>query len=128
MNLFQYGKFVLNSGRISELKIECDTLEEKDIETLAWMISKIVKPFVSVEGIPKGGLRLAKALEKYKIPGAWNAHLIVDDVLTTGNSMLNARDEYNIMEPVIGAVIFARGKCPTWIRPLFPLPEELWNL
>ncbi len=127
MNLFQYGKFVLNSGRISEIKIDCDALEEQDIETIAFMISKIVKPFVSVEGIPTGGLRLAKALEKYKIPGAWNPHLIVDDVLTTGNSMLKAKEKY-IPEEVIGIVIFARCCCPNWIRSLFPLPQELWNI
>jgi orotate phosphoribosyltransferase len=129
MNLFQLGNFVLNSGAKSKFKLECDALTNEDIEALAYMISTMVGPFGYVEGIPRGGLRLAKALEQYITPiDDWVSftRLIVDDVLTTGRSMENARIKYqnNTMSlPVKGVVIFARGKCPDWITPVFQMTE-----
>ncbi len=65
MNLFQRGAFVLSSGAKSTWKIECDALTPDDVETLAEMIRQIVVPFGSVEGVPRGGLRLAAAMKKY---------------------------------------------------------------
>ncbi len=127
MNLFQTGVFTLSSGAVSTLKIECDALTDEDIKTIAAQIQLMVKPFSSVEGIPRGGLRLAKALEEYIDPLS-SYHLLVDDVLTTGNSMAKASNSaWKIHQKFAeGAVIFARGPCPEWIKAFCQLPPELW--
>ncbi len=134
MNLFEQGKFILHSGQKTDFKVECDALTDKDIETLALLISKRYA-FGKVFGVPRGGTRLANALQKYcKLHHAayW---LIVDDVITTGASMekyrqevaqqpaeLNEVDDY-ITPEFIGVVIFARGACPYWITPIF----QMWS-
>jgi predicted phosphoribosyltransferase len=79
--------------------------------------------FGAVLGIPTGGLRLAYALKQYAIPSSDNI-LIVDDVLTTGNSMARAASPFQ-PEYVIGVVIFARGECPDWITPMFTLHKDM---
>lgn len=127
-NLFQYGRFTLNSGAQSCFKLECDSLTDEDWQCLAHMIAQMVGPFGTVEGVPTGGLKLANALHTYQASSAFGLHLIVDDVLTTGGSMqrlkeLTTRD--NDVQ-VKGAVVFARGKCPEWVKPLFQLHESLW--
>ena len=115
--LFRRGEFTLHSGKVSDFKIDCDALTATDLDTLAAMIVKaVLEPFGSVEGVPTGGLRLAKALEKYATSGPL---LIVDDVLTTGGSMKAHRGKRD----AIGAVIFARGRCPIWVRPLFTMSQ-----
>lgn len=85
MNLFQKGDFVLSSGLVSSIKIDCDALTNDDIETIAWIINEnLNKNFGSVEGVPTGGLRLADALKKYASPDKTDRILIVDDVCTSG--------------------------------------------
>lgn len=118
MNLFQLGDFRSNSGRLLPWKIECDALSDRDIDALAFMLMEVLPYFSEVEGVPTGGIRLAKALEAYR--STHGGLLIVDDVLTTGSSMerhRNGRDAY-------GAVLFARGKCPKWVLPLFRMPRR----
>lgn len=124
MSLFKKGRIKLHSGGVSDFKIECDALTFTDLETLAYLISKKFK-FGNVTGISGGGLMLAAALSEYMTPE--DPHfLIVDDVLTTGNSMERVR-EYVICDKssnIIGVVIFARGKCPEWVTPIFQMWEE----
>ncbi|HJS83718.1 MAG TPA: phosphoribosyltransferase [Nitrososphaera sp.] len=97
-------------------KIDCDALSDDEVETLAWLLSKRLPSFSSVEGVPQGGLRLATAMGKFAAKEG--PLLIVDDVFTTGGSMEEHRaGRYN----VIGAVLFARGPCPFWIKPLFSM-------
>lgn len=132
MNLFQLGDFTLNSGAPSKWKLECDALTGEDVSALAEMIRQMVGPFGSVEGVPRGGLRLATALQPFT--GLDGPHLIVDDVLTTGNSVETLRNERiegrgyeNVgQRKIIGAVVFARGQCPGWIKALFQMPECFW--
>lgn len=128
MNLFQTGNFKLNSGKESSWKIECDSLTDDDIAALAEMIRQMVGPFNAVIGVPRGGLRLASALRPFA--SGFFPCLIVDDVLTTGGSMERTKKEYartyGHLTPVNGAVIFARGPCPSWIKPLFQMPSSLW--
>lgn len=129
MNLFQLGDFTLNSGAKSKWKLECDALSDGGIAALAEMIRQLVGPFGGVEGVPRGGLRLEAALKPYA--GLDGPHLIVDDVLTTGGSMEKMRKSLPIQGPagrpgVIGAVVFARGQCPLWIKALFQMPECFW--
>lgn len=107
----------LNSGIDSDFKIECDALTNSDIDCIAYLISKHIK-FSEVHGVPKGGLRLANSLEQYRTNNPLLPILICDDVLTTGESM---RRFAAGIPNTIGAVIFARGECPSWITPLFQM-------
>lgn len=123
VNLFQNGEFKLNSGRISKWKLECDAFTQDDIETLAIMIKEMVGDFRIVLGVPTGGIRLQEALKKHETGGPV---LIVDDVLTTGGSIKRFREKFGV-EDCIGAVVFARGPCPKWIKPLFTIHECFWD-
>lgn len=119
MQLFEDKPFVGHAGPKLLFKIECDALTDDDLETLAAVIARKYT-FRVLLGIPRGGLRLARALEKYR--SREGGVLIVDDVLTTGKSMEDMRsqtgeDKSNIS----GVVIFARGKCPSWVTPIFQL-------
>src|SRR5438045_760509 len=103
MNLFVDGEFTSHSGIRLPFKIDCDALTDADIDTIANVISQRFN-FSYVYGIPRGGERLASALRKYRI-GNTKLTLIVDDVLTTGSSMEEARRQF--MRPTQGVVIFA---------------------
>lgn len=119
MNLFRSGEFVLNSGQVASWKIDCDALSDADLDTLAAVAAQILPPFGSVEGVPTGGLRFAKAMRRYECHAG--PLLIVDDVLTTGGSM----ERHRAGRDAIGVTIFARGVCPAWVRPLFRLTTEM---
>ena len=131
MNLFQLGQFTLNSGAVSKWKLECDSLSDDDWKAVAEMVRQMVGPFSSVEGVPTGGLKLARALTPF-VDFA-GPHLIVDDVLTTGGSMERTCAVFlqgKVANPagplVCGAVLFARGQCPPWIKAVFQMPEVFW--
>ena len=117
MGLITLGDFTSHSGLQLPFKIECDALTDDDMEAIASIISKSFA-FGSVHGIPRGGLRLAQKLTRYvgdiRLPA-----LIVDDVLTTGTSMIEYGNSRAIRRPYIGVVIFARGPCPSWVHPIF---------
>jgi len=112
-NLFIRKDFVSHSGLNLTWKIDCDALKEDDWAALAFMVSEHVN-FGKVYGIPRGGTAFAEALEPYVTEGPT---LIVDDVLTTGGSMLEACASYG--PESYGIVVFARGSCPDWITPMF---------
>lgn len=112
-NLFILGDFVLASGQETDFKIECDALSIKDWEAVAAQLAKILPKFDQVEGVRRGGLKLATALRTHsRVDGGL---LIVDDVLTTGASM----EKLRAGRAASGAVLFARNQCPEWITPLF---------
>lgn len=125
--MFNYGKFKSHSGFNLWWKIECDDLTNNDIESLAKIISSNV-PFQEVHGVPRGGLLLAAALKKYcrdDVPTA----LIVDDVLTSGRTITEFRDNRTWLRPIlieniVGVVIFSRcgpSDCPSWVKSVFEL-------
>ncbi len=117
-NLFQLENFKSHSGEILPWKIDCDALTMEDWSCLAEMIFDRVGKFINVEGVPRGGLTLANHLMLYAyVPGPL---LIVDDVLTTGESMERHRNGRD----AIGAVVFARGPCPSWVTPIFQMGVE----
>jgi len=124
-HLFQLGQFVFASGRPNHFKIECDALTQEDWEALADQIAQRVS-FSSVIGVPTGGVPLAKALRKYVTPadcplGAFKPYhprLVVDDVLTTGGSILKLMESSDI-----GFVVFARGELPPRVRALFVMEK-----
>jgi hypothetical protein len=110
--MFVRKEFISHSGIQLQWKIEADALTDEDLATLSWVVTQQLC-FGSVVGIPMGGLRFAEALKPYAAKGS---RLLVDDVLTTGNSMKTAYREGDI-----GLVIFARGPCPAWVKPIFTL-------
>lgn len=114
MNLFQLGSYKLASGIVSGFKIDCDALTDSDWDCLAYLGSCIISPFGSVAGVPRGGLRFARALSKYSTTGP---RLIVDDVFTTGRSIRKFMDpsDYRAL------VAFARVTPPYWIQSVFNL-------
>lgn len=120
MSLFQKGDFTSHAGLPLAWKIECDALTDDDWECLAFLISQRCS-FGSVYGIPRGGVKLANALEKYCNPAS-RTRLVVDDVYTTGKSMVEA------MEPDdIGFVVFARNAvmydANRYVRALFTMMD-----
>lgn len=117
--LFKLGEFTLHSASKTKWKIDADALTDKDIQCLAFMLSEKLPPFSSVVGVPRGGLRIAKALEKYV--STEGPVLVVDDVFTTGKSLEEAvRQLYekNRSQSIICAVLFSRGPCPDWVTTL----------
>lgn len=130
--LFQLGSFMLNSGAKSFWKIDADALTVEDIECLARLALDRVPPFGKVVGVPRGGLRLAAALEPYCRPHCTRV-LIVDDVLTSGGSMRRkqgevAREYRCTSDQIYGLVIFARAPiAQDWIRALFQLSSDTYS-
>ena len=112
MNVFRLGNLKLASGLESKWKIECDSFDDDDWATLAWLISERIK-FSSVIGVPRGGLILAEMLEEYISEGP---RLVVDDVFTTGKSIKSLMKEDDV-----GFVVFARNTPPDNIKYLFLL-------
>ena len=116
--LFQLGEFVGASGLKLPWKIECDVLNHLDWEWAARYVDERIK-FGEVEGVPEGGLEFAGALQKYLTKSA--GLLIVDDVLTTGGSMIEHRDDRGAK----GYVLFARGLLPEWVSAIWSLSPIL---
>lgn len=119
MALFQWGSFRSTGGLQLSWKIECDSLTIADWINLANLIAASVS-FGSVEGVPRGGIKLADLLTSKATRGPL---LIVDDVLTTGGRMERQRAGRD----AIGVVVFARGPCPTWITPIMEVHEAFRN-
>lgn len=125
MSLFQLEKIVLHNGKTSQFKIECDFLSPKtkeDWECLAYKGSRIVGPFSRVVGVPRGGLLFAIAMEKYKTKG-WPT-LVVDDVLTTGASIVQMMKWHGDITRVAGLVVFARGPCPEGVKAVWQMHPD----
>jgi orotate phosphoribosyltransferase len=128
IHLFNSGEYKLHSGLVSPFKIDADALTNNDISALAIIIADRF-PYTMAYGVPRGGIRFARALNglPHSEPSV-PSYLIVDDVLTTGGSITTFRKERLSKEAdVTGIVIFARGKCPDWVFPLFQTPE-FWGL
>lgn len=122
MSLFELRNFVMHSGQSGYYKIECDALTDDDWDTLAFIIVEKIN-FKEVYGIPSGGTKLQNALYKYTDSNS-NTLLIVDDVLTTGRSIEEFRKiitKNKKYKNIIGVVVFARGKCPKWVKPIFQM-------
>ena len=124
MSLFKLIDFVSHSGEILDWKIECDTLTDEDWETLAYIARHdLGTRFKGVAGIPTGGSRFADALRQYCGNDPELPYLIVDDVLTTGQSMIEARRKVHNDIPKVGKihglVVFSRGLGPAWVTSMF---------
>lgn len=118
--LFQFGWFSSHSKFQLPWKLSFNSVagDWADVaEIIAWKFA-----FRSVYGVSRGGESLARELDRFCEPGY--PVLIVDDVLTTGRSMIEARARMNLNgEPVIGVVVAARGPCPDWVWPILTVNE-----
>lgn len=122
MNLFEIEPFTLPSGLVTHFKIECDAIKEGSWAALARLASIFLPSFSQVEGVPRGGLAFARALEPYASPEG--GLLIVDDVWVTGQSMERWRCG---RDDVVGLVAYARAPVLPWVIPMFqmnPLAEQ----
>lgn len=120
----------LHSGGKSDFIVDCANLSDSAMECIAYLLhKKLSHPFGSIEGVPAGGLRIAEYMGKYITPEAKRV-LIVDDVLTTGNSMEEQLKGRNRYQDVMGAVIVVRGNLQQnywnrqWITHLITIEEE----
>ena len=126
--LFKVEEFTSHAGKQLPFKIECDAFDEEDWDSIAQMILCYEKePFCHAEGIPRGGLPLAKALNKYATGNKDDKILICDDVWTTGSSFKEYIKE-NYPDWLAGQglrwVVFKRGPNQTLnsCKSLFTLP------
>ena len=126
--LFVKKDFVMHSGGLAHYKIERDSLTDEDLDTLAFIVANKAKLMIGedrtgirqVHGVPRGGLRFAEAFQPYLDTKWGTLRLIVDDVLTTGRSMDEARLQTGWSD-AIGVVIFARNAPPNWVKPIFTM-------
>ncbi len=120
MGLFELGDFTSHSGKLLHWKIECESLTDDDWDCLAFMIQE-KQEFQEVIGIPRGGIPLAEALDKYKTFNMSAPLLIVDDVLTTGNSFLEFDRGRGLCPYIVRWVVFSRIDPPNGINSLFTM-------
>ena len=122
--LFHSVDFKSHSGLKLKWKIECDALSDPEWFTISQMIMEISVPFKEAIGIPRGGTKLGNLLNQYGTGKREDPVLLVDDVLTTGESMKQFKTKRSWRYPsdYIGWVVFARTKTPKWVTALFQMP------
>ena len=124
-HLFQSIDFKSHSGLDLSWKIEMDALSDPEWFTIKKMIMELTPPFKEAVGIPQGGIKLGDLLNEHGTGKEEDPICIVDDVLTTGESMEYFLTQYQRNRrpfTVIGWVVFARGQCPGWVTSLFQMP------
>lgn len=122
-NLFKEGEFVSHSGVTLPYKIDCDALGHFDWKTLAQYAASKIKPYTMVISVPRGGDHFARELTRHAIFGTGVA-LIADDVLTTGRSFEEAKENFLKDYPgyeVKGLCAYARmhAKAPLWVQFMY---------
>ena len=119
--LFKAGYRRLSSGVESHWKVECDSLTREDWAVLAVIaMEQFDLRFCSAKGVPTGGFPFAAALQSYRTSYVPCPYLVVDDVLTTGNSIQREREKLGIHN-TIGLVAFARGPLPDGVHAVWHL-------
>ena len=126
-DLFKSINFKSHSGLNLSWKIECDVLSDPEWVTISKMIMELTPPFREAVGIPRGGIKLAALLNEFATGNEKDPICIVDDVLTTGESMEYFLEQYQRnRKPFtpIGWVVFARVSTPDWVNALFQMPVQ----
>ena len=125
IKLFQTTDFKSHSGLDLSWKIECDALQDGEWFTLSKMIMELSPPFSKAVGIPRGGVKLGDLLNIHGTGKRTDPICIVDDVITTGESMNDFRRTKHWREPTeyIGWVVFAGTTPPDWVNVLFQMPK-----
>ena len=110
-----------------------DALSDAEWDACAKMIMEYQKrPFYKAEGIPRGGVKLANALNKYASGDPKDQVLICDDVYTTGASFREyIAENYPMWTKGQGYrwVVFARKPSydnaeHDFVKALFTMPEK----
>jgi len=123
VDLFQKIDFVSHAGIPMSWKIECDAITLAEWQCLAKMIMEYQKsPFSRAEGIPRGGVALGVALNKYASGNPKDPVLIADDVYTTGTSFKEYCKEHYPNEFVYQWTVFARHQPSNGVKALFTMP------
>ncbi len=117
MGLFQSVNFIGAGGLPLTWKIECDALTDDDWRCIAEVVGPKMD-FGEVEGVPNGGMKLARYLEPYT---TGQGLLIVDDVWTTGTSM----EKHRAGRRAKGLVLFSRTAGPPGVTPIWSLNPRL---
>lgn len=124
-HLFIEEDFTGHSGGQLHWKIEMDALDETEWKCIARMIMEYeTRPFQAAIGIPRGGLTLSSYLNEYSTQNPEDPYLIVDDVLTTGGSMEEFKEEHFKDKKVVGWVVFSRNRPSDWVNVLFQMPKH----
>ncbi len=124
-HLFVEEDFIGHSGGQLHWKIEMDALDDAEWKCIARMIMEYQQePFSAAIGIPRGGLALSSYLNEYSTQNPEDPYLIVDDVLTTGGSMDEFKEEHFKDKKVVGWVVFSRNRPPDWVNVLFQMPKH----
>lgn len=122
MSLLRLGTFAAHSGQSLTWKIECDALTDDDWTAIAALAIRMMGGYSAVEGVPRGGMKLAEAIRRISKPSPGCELLIVDDVMTTGGSM----EAHRAGRPAKGFVVFQRGENVWWVDPLFRVDRGAW--
>ena len=125
--LFRSINFKSHSGLDLSWKIEMDVLSDREWFTIKKMIMEITPPFREAVGIPRGGAFLGDLLNEHATGKEGDPVCIVDDVLTTGESMEYFVTQYRRNRcpfTAIGWVVFARVQPPDWVQALFQMPRR----
>ena len=123
-HLFVEEDFIGHSGGELHWKIECDAITSPEWRCIARMIfEKERRPFQAAIGIPRGGIELGRWLNEYSTQNSEHPYLICDDVLTTGGSMDEYREEHFNDKESFGWVVFARKQPQPWVKALFQMPN-----
>ena len=124
MNLFQDGDFISHAGLPLKWKIECDAIKEEEWETLAKIIREYEpRNWRFAIGIPRGGVSLGVALDKYSTKDPNDPVLIADDVYTTGKSFRDYSNNFP-NEEVLQWCVFARKPTENNVKALFTMPNK----
>lgn len=116
-SLLQSSSFTTHAKIESNWKIECDVLTDEDWMVLARLGKTLIGDFGIVEGIPRGGIKFANELDKLKNQNS-KTILIVDDVCTTGKSLIDFSERFN--HQPLALVAFNRGRFnPWWLNSIF---------
>ena len=130
LKLFQDGDFTSHAGLPLKWKLECDAISDEEWHCIAKMIMDYQgQPFCKAYGIPRGGLKLAEALNVYASGDKKDQALVCDDVFTTGTSMMDfMKEQFPNATMAWGYrwVVFARKPSnvhPFHVRALFTMPN-----
>ena len=125
INLFQKIDFISHAGLPMKWKIECDALTENDWECLTQMIIELEpQKWRAAVGIPRGGIPLGMALNKFGTGNPDHPILIADDVYTTGTSFKDYKQQHYANEYTLEWCVFARKPTEKRVKALFTMPLQ----
>ena len=124
IDLFQKINFISHAGLPLTWKIECDAISPEEWIVLAHIIREFEpRNWRAAVGIPRGGVALGEALNKYGTQNIDDPVLVVDDVYTTGKSFRDYVTENYPDEEVLQWCVFARKPTEFGVKALFTMPN-----